>query len=212
VPRRRKKAADRRPGRRAAADRLSYLLFLRNLAIAVVPVALLWLALTPFLDSFLRIAGERLVHLTEIPNATELLPAATDPHYALVQRLDLPPAQRNVSSFRVTDIHFPLVLLAILFLAVPGVPWQRRLANLGQAALLMLVFDVVLVLLWVKFIYATQLGAWSLAHYGPIARNAWGLAKHVADLPIKLALPFALWAGFYLQLVLPAHGESATNP
>ena len=52
---------------------------------------------------------------------------------------------------------------------------------------------------WVKFAYATQLGAWSAAHYGPFARNFWGLGKHVLDLPVKLALPFALWAGFYLR-------------
>ena len=85
--------------------------------------------------------------------------------------------------------------------------WTRRLANLGQAALLLLAFDVVLVLLWVKFIYATQLGTWSLEHYGAFGRNGWGLAKHVADLPIKLALPFALWAGFYLRRLLPARDD-----
>ena len=217
MARKRKRNAEReerRPrARRAEAPAgpsgLPYGRFLRNLLLAVVPVALVWVALTPFLDNFLRVGGEALVHLTEVPNVTELLPAATDRHYALIHRLDFPPARRNVTSFRVTDLHFHLVLLGVLFLAVPGVPWKRRLGNLGQAALITLAFDVVLVLLWVKFTYATQLGDWSLEHYGAFARNAWGLAKHVADLPIKLALPFALWAAFYLRLLLPRRAAAA---
>ena len=54
----------------------------------------------------------------------------------------------------------------------------------------------------VKVAYATQLGTWSLEHYGPFARNFWGLLHHLLDLPFKLALPFALWAAFYLPLLL----------
>jgi hypothetical protein len=183
--------------------RFAYGRFLLNLLLAIVPVALLWVALTPLLDQVLRAGGGALVQLTEVPNVTELLPAAADPHYAVIHRRDFPPARANVTSFRITDVHFHWVLLGVLFLAVPGVPWQRRLLRLGQATLVLLAFDVVLVMLWVKFTYATQLGAWSAEHYGPFAQNAWGLAKHVADLPIKLALPFALWAGFYLGLLLP---------
>lgn len=180
--------------------------FLRNLLLAVIPVALVWLLLTPLLDNVLRAGGEALAHLTESPNVTQLLPAASDPHYARLHRLDFPPARRNVSSFRVTDIHFHLVLLGVLFLAVPGVPWKRRLANLGWAFLVLLAFDLLLVLFWVKFIYATQLGAWSVETYGPFARNFWGLGKHVLNLPIKLALPFALWTAFYLDRLLAGRG------
>jgi hypothetical protein len=205
VAHRRKSPRSTEPRREpaAGADRFAYGRFLLHLLLAVVPVALVWVALTPVLDNFLRIGGEAFVQLTEVPNVTELLPAAADPHYAVIHRRDFPPARANVTTFRVTDVHFHLVLLGVLFLAVPGVPWRRRLLRLGQAALILLAFDVVLVLLWVKFTYATQLGDWSVEHYGPFARNAWGLAKHVADLPIKLALPFALWAGFYLGLLLP---------
>ncbi len=50
-----------------------------------------------------------------------------------------------------------------------------------------------------KFTYATQLGAWSVAHYGSFAQNFWGLGKHLFDLPFKLTLPFLLWAVFYLR-------------
>jgi len=86
------------------------------------------------------------------------------------------------------------------------VPWRQRWANLGWALLVAVFFHLLLVLLWVKFTYATQLGAWSLAHYGPLARNFWGLGKHLLDLPVKLALPLVLWAAFYLRRLLPARG------
>ena len=60
-----------------------------------------------------------------------------------------------------------------------------------------------------KFFYATQLGQWSTEHYGPFARNFWGMGKHLLDLPVKLALPLVLWCGFYLRDLLgrPASEE-----
>jgi hypothetical protein len=121
----------------------------------------------------------------------------------LIGRLDFPPQSEVVSSFRLTDLHFPVILLAALFLAVPGVPWRERLSNLGVALVVTALFHLVLVLFWVKFVYATQLGDWSLEHYGALARNFWGLGKHLLDLPVKLALPLLLWAGFYVDRLLP---------
>ena len=56
---------------------------------------------------------------------------------------------------------------------------------------------------WVKFVYATQLGSWSAANYGPWQQNFWGLGKHLLDLPFKFSLPLLLWAGFYLRQLLP---------
>jgi len=202
----RAKRARHRGAKASPPPPFSTLRLLRNLALAAVPVALVWLALTPFYNRFLIAAGGNLVQLTEVPNRTELLPAVDEPHYAYVIRTDFPPASRRVTSFRLTDLHFHLVLLAALFLAVPGVPWRQRWANLGWALLVAVFFHLLLVLLWVKFTYATQLGAWSLAHYGPLARNFWGLGKHLLDLPVKLALPLVLWAAFYLRRLLPARG------
>jgi hypothetical protein len=56
----------------------------------------------------------------------------------------------------------------------------------------------------VKFVYATQLGDWSMSHYGAFARNFWGLGKHLMDLPFKLALPLVLWAAFYFEPLMGA--------
>jgi hypothetical protein len=87
------------------------------------------------------------------------------------------------------------------FLAVPGVPWRIHLGRLGIALGVAIPVHLLTLMFWAQFVFATQLGDWSLAHYGPLARNFWGLGKHLLDLPVKLALPLLLWAGFYLPEV-----------
>lgn len=197
-------AAGRRGEPAAALDRggpFPVRRFLRNLALAALPVIALWLLATPIYNRFLTYAGANLVTWTESPDVTRLTPALEDRHFAWIDRGDFPPARRRVGALRLTDLHFPLVLLGALFLAVPGVPWRERLGNLGWAALAMVFFHLALVLFQVKFVYATQLGEWSAAHYGAFGRNFWGLGKHLLDLPVKLALPLALWAGYYYKLL-----------
>ena len=183
--------------------------FLRNLLLWAVPVAAVWLALTPLYNRFLVASAQNLLHLAERPDVTELVPAAQGEGYYLILRKDFPPAKRQVYSLRVTDIHFHLLLLATLFLAVPEVRWRRRLGNLGWALLIAVFFHIVLVFFWVKFAYATQLGDWSFEHYGAFARNFYGLGKHLLDLPFKLAFPLVVWAAFYYRLLVPAPERAA---
>ena len=181
-----------RPRRRSWALRLA-----RNLAFTAPIAMVLWLLVSPFLSLFICKAAERLTRLGERPAATRIeLSKGED---ALISRADTRAGGRLPYALRVTDIHFPLVLLIALFLATPDAGTGVRFANLGYALLIVLFFFIVDLFFWVKFAYATQLGAWSAAHYGPFARNFWGLGKHVLDLPVKLALPFALWAAFYLR-------------
>lgn len=176
------------------------LLFIRNALLWLLPVAGLWIVATPLYNSFLLRSAENIAHLTESPDVTDLL--RKDTHFAFVSRRDFPPAKSLVHSFRVTDAHFHLVLLGAIFLAVPGVPWKKKLENLAWALLITAFFDILLVFSYVKFAYTTQLGAWSMANYGPFARNFWGLFKHLMDLPFKLSLPFLLWAVFYVGTLL----------
>lgn len=186
----------------AGADRWPWTYRLvRNTVLWLLPAAVVWALLTPSYNRFLEVAGQNLLGLTESPDVTRLDPR--DEHTVTIARLDFPPQREVVSSFRATDLHFPVILLLALFLAVPDVPWRDRLSNLGVALVVTALFHVVLVLFWVKFVYATQLGDWSLEHYGAFGRNFWGLGKHLLDLPVKLALPFLLWAGFYLDRLLP---------
>jgi hypothetical protein len=173
------------------------LLFIRNALLWLLPVALAWALAAPFYNRFLLGSAENLVHLTESPDVTDLL--RKDDHFAYVSRRDFPPSKSLVHSFRVTDVHFHLVMLLALFLAVPRISWRKRLENLGWAVLITIFFDIFVIFFYVKSAYATRLGAWSLAHYGAFARNFWGLGRHLFDLPFKFSLPFLLWAGFYLR-------------
>jgi len=180
------------------AQRRSWaLLLIRNALLWLLPVAPFWVLATPVYNRFLLGSAENLVHLTESPDVTDLV--RKDNHFAYVSRRDFPPSKSLVHSFRVTDVHFHLLMVAALFLAVPAVAWRRRLENLGWALLITVFFDIFLVFFEVKFVYATRLGAWSQAHYGAFARNFWGLGKHLLDLPFKFSFPFLLWAGFYLR-------------
>jgi hypothetical protein len=188
---------NRSSGPTGRADRPWLPRFLRNVLLWLVPVWAMWAILTPGYNRFLLASGQNLLHWTEHPNATVLTPQG--PHDAVITHLNLGKLRQG---FRVTDLHFHLVLLLALFLAVPDVPWRDRLGHLGWAVLFTIFFDIFLVFFTVKAIYATQLEGWSVAHYGPFARNAYGLLHHLLDLPGKLGLPLMLWAAFYLPLLL----------
>lgn len=169
----------------------------RSLLLWLLPAIAVWLLLTPFYNRFLALAGERLTRAGEFPAVTRLY--VQDTHQVLVTRSDVSGKDGFVYRFRLTDLHFNLILTIALFLAVPGIERRRRIENLGWALLLSVVFHILILFFVVKFVYSTQLGAWSNEHYGPIAQNLWGFGKHLLDLPFKLALPFILWAGFYFE-------------
>jgi hypothetical protein len=169
----------------------------RNLLLWLLPAVAVWVIFTPFYNRFLALAGERLSRAGEFPAVTRLY--VQDTHQVLVTRSDLSGKDGFVYRFRITDLHFNLILTVALFLAVPGIERRRRVENLGWALLVSVVFHILIVFFLVKFVYSTQLGAWSNEHYGPVAQNLWGFGKHLLDLPFKLALPFILWAGFYFQ-------------
>lgn len=175
--------------------------FIRNIFLWLLPVAVVWVLVTPFYNRVLTVAVQNLVRLTEHPAVTHLVPRGT--HYMLLERDDYRVHGKGfLYSLRTTDTHFNLILLGTFFLAVPDIRWQRRLANLGWAVLIAIFFHIFSLFVQVKFVYATQLGAWSAAHYGSLAQNFWGLLKQLMILPFRFALPFVLWAGFYFPELL----------
>jgi hypothetical protein len=199
---------------------MSYSRFLRHVALWLVPSVLLWIAITPFYNRFLRESAETLVRLTERPAVTRLHSAPKsesrprqEVHYLVIARDDYhAPAKGFLYSVRATDLHFPFVYLWAIFMAVPGVPLGTRLARTGWATLIQVFFHLVLLVFWVKFAYATQLGAWSEAHYGAFGQTFWGLGKHLLDLPFKFGLPLILWAGFYYAILVPGAARRAAAP
>jgi hypothetical protein len=176
--------------------------FARNVLLWLVPAAVVWLVLTPWYNQALIRGAESLLHLFESPNQSRLYLKAD--HYLTIVRGDYRGGQAVAGEFRVSDSHFNWIMLAALFLAVPDLPWRARLRNLGRAAAIMAVFHLALVLFHIEFFPATQLGEWSVRHYGPFARNLFGLGKHLLDLPFKFGLPLALWAAFHWPALSPA--------
>ena len=187
---------------RAATDRRRWAnRFVIGILLWLIPAAAAWLALTSLYNPFLTKAAENLVRLTESPSVTRLL--VKPPHHFVITRTDVPSAKGWLSSVRVTDTHFPLIMMLAFFLAVPGIPWKRKLENLAWACLILVFFHIFSLFLWVKFVYATQLGDFSAQNYSAFKQNFWGLAKHLADLPFKLGMPLMLWAAFYIRELIP---------
>ncbi len=196
---------------------MPYPRFLRNLAIWLIPSVLIWILGTPFYNTFLRSSAETLVRLSERPGVTHLYAAPIDEerprqeqHFLVITRDDYKTDRRFLYSVRTTDIHFPMVFMWALFLAVPGAPLTARLAKTGWATLITVFFHIVLVVFWVKFVYATQLGAWSEEHYSTFGQTFWGLGKHLLDLPFKFGLPLILWSAFYWDVLIG--GEAPRAP
>jgi len=190
----------RGPHRRASSGRRQStwsLRFARNVLLWLLPVVLIWLLITPFYNRFLTRSTENLVRLVESPAVTRLL--VHDRHHFLITRTDVPASRGSLGSVNVSNTHFPLIMLGAFFLAVPGAGWRSRLGRLGWALLIAVFFHIISLCFWVQFIYATQLGSWSVEHYPTWQQNFWGLGKHLLDLPLKFALPVGLWAAFYLR-------------
>ena len=168
-----------------------------------LPVAwLAWWLMIPLYNPFLAEAGENLSRLTESPDVTRIL--FQSPHHALIDRADAP-SRSLPYSVRLTDIHFPTILLMALVMATPRVSFRRHLSVLGSSLLILALFHLVDLFFWVRFIYATQLGEWSAAHYGPVARETFGMAKHLLNLPVKLGLPLLLWVFFFWDELTTGH-------
>ena len=181
---------------------MNYNRFLRNLVLAFVPVVVCWLLITPIYNRFLIRATENLTQLIERPNQTSLKPHET--HYVLIYRGDLrgQTSTGHLYSVRTTDVHFPVLLLAAMFLAVPDLSLQEKLRHLAWALLVTVFFHLLSLFFWIQFAYATQLGNWSLEHYSAFWRNFWGLGKHLLDLPFKFAWPLVLWLAFFGRRLL----------
>ena len=181
----------------------------RRALLWLLPVAAVWLLLTPLYNRVLVGEGAQLLRLTESPNATLLY--LRDTHVLRIARLDIGGGQTALHETRLTDFHFDWILLAALFLATPGATPRERLRTLGWSSLGLAVFHLLLLLFYVKSVYANGLGDWSAQHYGAWGRNFWGLGKHILDLPVKFGLPFALWAYFHFAKLRPPPAAPLTQ-
>jgi hypothetical protein len=153
---------------------------------------LLWLAFSSGYERMLAGGAESILRLTESPAVTRLEARGGE---ILVNRSDFPPAAPR-PGLPAADLHFNFVLLVALF-ALARRPWRGDwLASFLLAGVLLWVVHLGALVFQVRSVYATRLGGWSAAHYGPVARNFWATGFHFYQVAGRFAAPFALWWPF----------------
>ncbi len=134
-------------------------------------------------------AAEFLIRLGESPAVTRLEAPGRE---FLVNRADFPPGAPH-PGLPAPDLHFNFVLLTAFFALQPQFFRGDRLVRLLLGLLSLYVVHVVFLVFQVESVYATALGAWSAAHYGPVARNFWAAGFHFYQIAGRFAAPFAIW-------------------
>lgn len=112
----------------------------------------------------------------------------------VVERADLS-TRSDIPAFSAAPMTANLVILVALLLATP--PALRGAAFPGRAAaafLLLFVTHVLHVSFAVQTLYATGLGAWSLATWPQWQRDVVAAARYFFDIIGKYAVPFVFWA------------------
>lgn len=167
----------------------------------------LWSLGTPAYDRVLVGFAEPAIRLFERPPATRLY---AEGRRVVIDRADFP-STSDRPGLPADDLTFDVILLLTLAATTRGLFCDRGMKGLALALLALCGLHVLALVAAVKAFYATQLGAWSAAHYGVVARNVWGTAAHFWRLAGCFAAPFLLW----WLLIRPAGGgaePSARRP
>src|SRR5262249_49075124 len=110
----------------------------------------------------------------------------------VIDRADFP-STSDRPGLPADDLTFDVILLFALSATTVGLLRDRAMKGLAIALLVLFVLHVGALVVAVEAFYATQLGAWSAAHYGAFAKNAWTTAAHFWRLAGCFAAPFLLW-------------------
>jgi hypothetical protein len=160
----------------------------------------LWALATPAYNRVLAGFAEPVVRLLERPRATRLY---AEDRRIVVDRSDFP-STSDRPSLPADDLTFDVILLLTLAGTTKGLFRDRAMRGLALACCVLFGLHVGALVVSVQAFYATQLGAWSAAHYGAFARNLWGTAAHFWRLAGCFAAPFLLW----WLLIRPAATEA----
>ncbi len=113
----------------------------------------------------------------------------------VVDRADFP-STSDRPALPADDLTFDVILLLTLAAATKGLFRDRAMKGLGISLLVLFALHVAALVAAVESFYAMQMGAWSTATYGPVARNVWSTASHFWRLAGCFAAPFVLWWAF----------------
>ena len=148
-----------------------------------------WFGFSRAYETTIAAGAQLAANVFESPDVTRLDAKGGE---ILLDRRDFPPgsARPGLSG---PDIHFNFVLLAALF-ALDRRPLRgAHVTRFLVAAAALWAIHVVALVFQVHSVYATSLGAWSLANYGRVARNIWAAGWHFYLIAGRFAAPFALW-------------------
>jgi hypothetical protein len=129
-----------------------------------------------------------------------------DDRRIFVDRADFP-STSDRPSLPADDLTFDVILLLTLAGTTRGLFRDRTMKGLAISCCVLFGLHVAALVAAVQAFYATQLGAWSAAHYGAVARNVWGTAAHFWRLAGCFAAPFLLW----WLLIRPAGADAAAS-
>ena len=163
-PRRRGEPPTKSPSRPEAAEpprRFDWLRLAKRLPLAFLPALVVWVALAPLYNRLLTHAAESTLRLFESPDHSTLY--VRDNGWMMVTRNDLGGGQASLDEIRLADLHFNFILWSAFAFATPSVGRAERLKRWLMGNVLLATFHVLLAVLAVAFVFATQLGDWSLA-------------------------------------------------
>ena len=166
-----------------------------------------WLAFPAPYERTVAAAAEFLLRAFESPAVTRV---AASPGEFRVDRADFPPSSPR-PGLPTADLHFNFVLLCALFALSPGPLSAANVGRFWAATAALWAIHVLALVFQVESLYATRLGPWSQAHYGPVARNLWAGGFHFYQIAGRFAAPFAIWWFFGRSEPAPAE-EPARGP
>jgi hypothetical protein len=151
--------------------------------------AALWFGAAEPYHRTLAAPAQALIRIFESPGVTRL---RAENREVIVDREDFPPSSPR-PGIPAQDLDFNVAILTALFATARRPFADRSLRKVGFALALLWATHVVALIFAVESLYATELGPWSAAHYGALARNFWATGHHFYRIAGMFAIPFALW-------------------
>jgi hypothetical protein len=161
--------------------------------------AAIWLLVAEPYHFAVAAPAQALIRAFESPATTRLRPEGRE---VIVDRADFPPSSPR-PSLPASDLDFNIALLTALFASARRPLSDRGLGRLLLACGVLYLSHVAALVFAVESLYALDLGEWSRAHYGPIARNFWATGAHFYRIAGMFALPFVLWWALAADLPSP---------
>lgn len=182
--------------------------FLKLLPITLMIGMASWAIVRPVYDSAVAGLAQVFIRSFEYPKVTRL---EVQDHHARVFRSDFR-SNSKILSIPLTEVHFNLIVLLALYLALPR-PWSKEhLEKLFMGVSILYLSQTINLLLHVKCLYAIGLGDWSLQNYSDFSRNFYGFWRYFTDLPGRFSFPFVIWLGFNWEEVIGLLSISQQEP